>query len=276
MYESLQQWLSLMDQYGWILLVPLLERLWPMQSQRQLRPGLISDVIHVYQPFTPFLISAVAVYAATLPVDPGGVREFLGTSPWYFSLVAVILFSEVTFYIVHRLTHAIPLLWEFHRVHHSSVSLDSFSTHRFHILDKALFGIPYLACVLFFAPDPQVVFFFAVFQSFWDRYGHANLNAPRFTGYFITSPHFHRWHHEPTKTRTNFSRDFVFMDYLFGTVYYPVQDAKVFGEPGYSDNFFVQQWLPFKYLYQQWRQDGLLALLRPETIPSRPRESLAS
>lgn len=144
MYESLQQWLGHMNQYGWILFFPCWSGCGPCSRNNNCGlPGLISDVVHVYQSFTPFLIAGVAVYAASLHVNPGGVGEFLGISPWYFSLVVgVILFSEVTFYIVHRLTHAILLLWEFHRVHHSPVNLDSFSTHRFHILDKALFGYP--------------------------------------------------------------------------------------------------------------------------------------
>jgi sterol desaturase/sphingolipid hydroxylase (fatty acid hydroxylase superfamily) len=87
-----------------------------------------------------------------------------------------------------------------------------------------------------------------------DRYGHSNINGPRFTGYFIGSPHFHAWHHSraPEALNKNFGRDTVFMDYLFGTAYYPKDKrADSFGDPEFSNNYLVHQTLPFVSIFKR-------------------------
>src|SRR5689334_21732151 len=38
--------------------------------------------------------------------------------PFWAQPIAAILLLDYTLYIWHRLTHAVPLLWRFHRVHH--------------------------------------------------------------------------------------------------------------------------------------------------------------
>lgn len=261
----IQFWIAMFNDYGWFLLIPLLEQLFPARRQPLFRPGLISDIVHTYQPLAlhPFLLSGLAYLLVPISGD-GPWQNGLAGQPIWAQFVALALFSEITFYFVHRLTHTNKFLWEFHRVHHSSAMLDSFSTSRFHLIDKAFFAAPYVACIAYFGATPEGVFVFSVFQGFMSRYGHSNVNGPWFTGYLITTPHFHRWHHAnaPEAQNKNFSRDFVFMDYLFGTVHYPKgQVPSDFGEPGYSNNFFVQQWLPFVHLYRLIRKT-------PQRVPA--------
>jgi sterol desaturase/sphingolipid hydroxylase (fatty acid hydroxylase superfamily) len=88
-----------------------------------------------------------------------------------------------------------------------------------------------------------------------DRYGHSNINGPRWTGYFITTPHFHAWHHS-TELRAwnkNFGRDFVFFDYLFGSAFYPKDEAaREFGEPDYPAHIHLQFLKPFTELWGRY------------------------
>ena len=49
-----------------------------------------------------------------------------------FELLFAFLLLDFTRYWVHRLDHRVPLLWSFHRVHHSSEALDSTSGLRMH------------------------------------------------------------------------------------------------------------------------------------------------
>ncbi len=44
-------------------------------------------------------------------------------------------------YIVHRLLHSVPWLWQFHKVHHSAEVLTPFTVHRVHPVESLLFGI---------------------------------------------------------------------------------------------------------------------------------------
>ena len=53
-----------------------------------------------------------------------------------------------------------------------------------------MFAAPYVFAVNALGLNLEVVFWFGVFQSFMDRYGHSNINGPRWTGYFITTPQF--------------------------------------------------------------------------------------
>jgi peptidoglycan/LPS O-acetylase OafA/YrhL/sterol desaturase/sphingolipid hydroxylase (fatty acid hydroxylase superfamily) len=256
----------MISSYGWVFLLPLLEWFLPSRRQSIFRKGFLNDLVHAYQPLSlqPFIISGLVVITSFFSHPL--LQSWLATQSWAINLIVIIIIFEASFYWVHKATHAIPLLWEFHRVHHSSVLLDSISTNRFHIFDKALFSAPYLLLIIYFRPDSEVLFLYTVFQSLWDRYSHSNINGPFFTGRIIASPHFHRWHHSslPEARNKNFSRDFVFMDYLFGTAYYPHRIIPhSFGEPSYSNNILVQHFLPFTSLFKRARNKGLVSLFKP-------------
>ena len=174
--------------------------------------------------------------------------------PLWGQFLLVFVMTELVFYVMHRLMHAVPFLWAFHRVHHSSTQYYALMTKRLHLFDEMLFGVPTLSAVLFFSPDPRVAFILVFFRRFMDLYGHSNINGPRFTGYFLVTPHFHAWHHSnhPAAMDKNFSRDTVFLDYLFGTAYYPKgQIPTTFGDPSYTTNYFRQQIQPFIEIFRQ-------------------------
>ena len=277
---TLQEFLRAMTLFGWIWIIPVVERLIPMHGQKLFRPGIINDLVHTYHPIHLWSFAAASLSAwlaawaqnnvgQTLPLQ--GV---LADAHWATSLVAVFLMGHFTFYGFHWLSHKIPLLWEFHRVHHSSLNLDSFSTSRFHIFDKFLFAAPYLCLVTYFQPDPGTAFLYISFRDFWGRYGHANIRDPHWLGYFMSNPKFHRWHHSnnPEAIDKNFSAEFNFLDYLFGTAYYPDEGMpENFGEADYSNNILIQHYRPFQEIYKIAKRDGIMALFRkPRPISSKP------
>ena len=71
--------------------------------------------------------------------------------------------SEVSGYWGHRMSHQLPVLWRFHRVHHSSRQLDWLAPNRRHPIDlvvaRVSTSLPVL--VLGFAA-PAVVSYFAL------------------------------------------------------------------------------------------------------------------
>lgn len=242
--------------FGLIPLIYILERLFPTRSVRWLPKGWCSDLFHTYEPWIRAAVVSWFVLKLTplMPdVYPRGIAASL--SPWAGFTMALVV-SEVGFYFIHRATHALPWLWEFHQVHHSSVEYYSLMTSRFHILDLALFETPNIVLFAWLGIPAEVLMVFGFFRGFMDRYGHSNINGPYFTGYLIGSPHFHAWHHStlPQAINKNFGRDTVFMDYIFGTAYYPKGiRAYGFGDPTYSSNYFVQQVTPFVTLLRKLR-----------------------
>ena len=140
--------------YGWIWLVPVIERISPLKGQKFIRPGMINDLIHTYHRAHLWTILNAAFFAwlVAYAQAKGGegpyLRGALINAHWSVDLIAILLFGHVTFYAAHYACHKIPLLWQFHRVHHSSLSLDSISTSRFHIIDKTFFAAPYLLSLI--------------------------------------------------------------------------------------------------------------------------------
>ena len=242
--------------YGLIPLILVLERIFPTRKISLIPNGWLSDLFHTYEPW--MRAAVVSWLAVTLsPWLPDGYPKGVAAElPIWSAFLLALLVSEVGFYFVHRATHAFSWLWEFHRVHHSSVEYYSLMTSRFHVLDLALFEVPNIILFAWLAIPADALSYFVLFRGFMDRYGHSNINGPRFTGYFIGSPHFHAWHHSraPEAIDKNFGRDTVFMDYLFGTAYYPKgKRADNFGDPGFSNNYIVHQALPFVRLFQRLR-----------------------
>ena len=269
--ETTMQWMGMLSLYGWIWMIPLIERVIPINDQKFLRPGIINDLIHTYHRahLHSFVNAALMAWLATYAQQNGGttlpLQGILANAHWFWNCVALLLMGHVTFYVAHYCAHKIPFLWQFHRVHHSSLALDSFSTSRFHIIDKALFAAPYLVLVTYLQPDPVLTFLFVSFNDFWGRFGHGNIRSPHWLGYFMSTPKFHRWHHSnhPEAIDKNFSAEFNFLDYLFGTAYYPKERIPDnFGDSHYSNNIIVQHYRPFLDIYSIYRKKGFMALFR--------------
>ena len=281
-----QQWFQMLSIYGWIWLIPIVERLIPLKGQRLIRPGMVNDLIHTYHRFhlwtmlNAVLASWLITYAQTHEGQGPYLRGALIDAHWSLNFIAILFFGHVTFYASHYACHKVPMLWQFHRVHHSSVYLDSFSTSRFHVIDKTLFAAPYLMLVTYFQPDPGMVFLFITFNDFWGRYGHGNIKDPHWLGYFMSNPKFHRWHHSnhPDAIDKNFSAEFNFLDWIFGTAYYPKdQVPEDFGSGEYSNNIIVQHYQPFLDCYNIVKADGWMALLRkPQDKPLKHRPTLGN
>ena len=269
--STTELWLQTLSVYGWIWLIPIVERLLPIKGQKFIRPGMINDLIHTYHRVLihSMLNAALIAWIATYAQQHGGsalpLQGSLAQANWFWNCVALLLMGHVTFYVAHYCAHKIPFLWQFHRVHHSSQTLDSLSTSRFHILDKALFAGPYLMLVTYLQPDPGLTLLFISFNDFWGRLGHGNIRTPRWLGYFMSTPTFHRWHHSnhPEAIDKNFSAEFNFLDYLFGTAYYPKDKIPDdFGERNYSNNIIVQHIHPFLDVYNIAKKRGVMALFR--------------
>ena len=239
---------------------------------------MINDLIHTYHRLhlhsmlNAAFVAWLVTYAQRHAGQGAYLQGSLATVHWAWSFFALLLMGHITFYVAHYYSHKIPLLWQFHRVHHSSLTLDSFSTSRFHVIDKALFAAPYLMLVTYFQPDPALVFLYISFRDFWGRYGHGNIKDAHWMGYILSNPKFHRWHHSnhPEAIDKNFSGEFNFMDYMFGTAYYPKERIPDnFGEADYSNNIIVQHYRPFVDIYNIAKKDGVMALfIKPKPKPT--------
>lgn len=111
-----------------LVFVPL-ERAFPrLPGQTTFRYGWTTDGAH-------FMVSHLAVQALTfltlLPAtalatlwQPAGLQRAILSQPLALQFLEILLLADFTQYWVHRAFHAVPCLWRFHAIHHSSRSLD--------------------------------------------------------------------------------------------------------------------------------------------------------
>lgn len=168
-----------------------------------------------------FRASAVVV-AASVADSPYGL---LNRSSIPFSVRAVLAFLllDLVQYFDHYLRHAIPLLWRFHKVHHSDGDLDFSTGLRFHPGEVLFTQGVYLLAIAVAAPPASVVLCFELCNIAQALFSHANINLPprfeRLLQLIQVTPRFHEIHHSRhgVDQRSNFAVMFSFWDRLFRT-----------------------------------------------------------
>lgn len=157
---------------------------------------------------------------------------YLFKIPFWSKLILGVLLYDLTTYWIHRATHKIPLLWRFHRVHHSDTTLDSSTFFRFHPIELIMvFGMGNILAVVLFGTDLLSMALYYFILNIFVFFEHSNLHYPllldKTLGWIITTPNLHKVHHEQNQfyTDSNFADIFILWDRLFGTYkYLPVKN----------------------------------------------------
>jgi len=181
-------------------------------------------------------------------------------------MAAIILAADLGFFIGHYLSHKVPLLWEFHKVHHSAPVLNPLTNYRFHPVDRILLGIFIgLSIALikggfgFAYPDGiaemtalNVGVLLAFNLSANLRHSHIWLSYGWHLSHILSSPAQHQIHHgsEPRHFDKNFGLIFSLWDWIAGTLYVPRAVEQVrFGLSGREHEEYDSLWrlysLPF-------------------------------
>lgn len=149
---------------------------------------------------------------------------YLFELPIWAKLIVSVAFYDITAYWIHRATHKIPLLWRFHRVHHSDTTMDSSTVFRFHPIELTMvFGLGNIVTAAVFGTDvfSMALYYFILYIFFF--FEHANLNYPKWLnstfGLFFVMPDHHRVHHQQDQfyTDSNYADIFILWDRIFGT-----------------------------------------------------------
>lgn len=151
-------------------------------------------------------------------------RAWVSALPLLVQIVAIIFFTDLVQYWVHRAFHRVPLLWRFHAVHHSAKSMDWIAGARMHIVEICILrGITVLPMILLgFSNTAVHIYIFVVYL--WATFAHANIGwRLRGIEQLIVVPRFHHWHHglEEEAVDVNFAIHFPWLDRLFGTYHMP-------------------------------------------------------
>ena len=254
--------------YGLLLVsivVWLLELFFPWRKlQAAVRKDFWLDAFYMFFNFFIFSIVIAGVYAVIEKLL-GGVDVMYSIAlfdksalPSWAFLIVFFIVNDFVQWFTHVMLHKFPVLWRFHKVHHSVQEM-GFAAHlRYHWMENILYKpLKTFAVMILVGAEPEHAFFMHFFSILIGHLNHANV---RITWgplkYVFNNSVMHLYHHAKElpvdrANGVNFGISLSIWDYIFKKNYIPQdQDGSyVLGFEGienYPKGFFGQLVSGFK------------------------------
>ena len=168
---------------------------------------------------------------------------------WWMKFLAALLLLDALMYLWHRAVHRIPVLWRFHRVHHSDPELDVTTSIRFHFGEIAVSAVLRLALIPIFGFSFAHLILYDLIQLPIIQMHHSNLRLPlavdRVLRAVIVTPNMHQVHHSRVgkELNSNYSSIFSLWDRI-GKTFRLRTDPRTpeFGLPGFDSESKQSVW----------------------------------
>ena len=222
-----------------------------LERRRPLRRETEAKLVRNVRNLAVAATSALAIQLAEAPVvmplakavhrRRWGLLKRRGFPRWLENVLAVVML-DYTLYVWHVLTHRVPLLWRFHKVHHVDRDLDASTALRFHFAEMMI-SVPFRALqVLAIGVSPKALRFWQQATLVEILFHHSNVRLPcrieRWLSKLVMTPRLHGIHHStaPDEMNSNWSSGLTVWDWLHGTLQtdVPQQQIKI-GVLGYDD-----------------------------------------
>jgi|SRR5579859_9461 len=164
-------------------------------------------------------------------IDPGAARAI--------ATLALFLAYEFGYWLDHYLSHKVPFLWEFHKVHHTAEVLSPLTAFRVHPVDTLVFAnisslilgmtagaLDYLfggSVSPFTLSGSNIVLVAFIFLTVHLQHSHIWISFTGLLGRIFLSPAHHQIHHsaDPIHFNRNFGSCLSVWDWAFGTLMVP-------------------------------------------------------
>jgi sterol desaturase/sphingolipid hydroxylase (fatty acid hydroxylase superfamily) len=178
------------------------------------------------------------------------------------SVVTVMLFLayELGYWFNHWLSHKVPVLWEFHKVHHNAEVLTPLTNFRVHPVYTFVFAnILALATAIangfgnymfgdttyqYALSDTNIILVLFIHAYVHLQHSHMWIAFRGVTGRIFVSPAHHQVHHSdnPKHFNKNYGSCLAVWDWMFGTLYVPEKQREklTFGFTGAPDAHTVK------------------------------------
>jgi sterol desaturase/sphingolipid hydroxylase (fatty acid hydroxylase superfamily) len=183
-----------------------------------------------------------------------GIAQAASLPAWActgLATVALFLAYELAYWVDHWLSHKVPALWEFHKVHHTAEGLTPLTNFRVHPVDSVVFGnitalfMGLTAGVLghvlgrpvspFTVSGGNIILLGFIFLTVHLQHSHIWIAFTGVWGRIFVSPAHHQLHHsaDPAHFDRNFGSCLALWDWMFGTLNMPSRErqAITFGAP---------------------------------------------
>ncbi|MFD1159820.1 sterol desaturase family protein [Roseovarius aestuarii] len=214
---------------GLFTLLALIEAALPRRQRRQPRGTrwvtnwaiVILDMLTLR--LLAFALPLLAVGAALHAEAQGwGAMNALQLPMWLAIMLTLLIF-DLAIWAQHLITHKIPVLWRFHRVHHADRDIDVTTAIRFHPVEIALSMLLKIGLVYLLGPPAIGIIAFEIMLNGTAMFNHANIRLPKALDTIIrqtlVTPDMHRVHHSVHRHEhdSNYGFALSIWDRMFGT-----------------------------------------------------------
>ena len=223
------------------LLVGMLERV-PRLSLRKLpspRPYLATDTAWYLVAISATAISAFVFRPQLAKLAVGPVRSAVDGIPLAGRLLLGLIVFDFVSFVVHVCLHRFDVLWNVHKVHHSSLNLDGYATTRTHMFENLMRFVPGQAALFLMGMPVEIVTATVALAAVYGVSNHSNLDLDlRWVEGLLVTPRLHHRHHVPSTTQHNYGGIFTIWDRALGTlVRRDTEPSERFGVPGEIDSY---------------------------------------
>jgi sterol desaturase/sphingolipid hydroxylase (fatty acid hydroxylase superfamily) len=132
------------------------------------------------------------------------------------------LLLDAWMYVWHRANHTVPLLWRFHRMHHSDERMDVTTATRFHLGEQLGSSLLRLLLIPLLGLEVGHLLVYDALVIAATNFHHANLGLGRLDSWLrwlIVTPDMHRIHHSllVRETNSNYATVLSLWDRLAGS-----------------------------------------------------------
>jgi len=199
----------------------------------------------------------VGLVAVAGPVAPSTWSPYVTRS-----IITAMLFLayELGYWFNHWLSHKVPVLWEFHKVHHTAEVLTPLTNFRVHPIYGWIFAniLAFSAAVAngignymfgetayqYAINDTNIILVLFIHAYVHLQHSHMWISFRGVLGRIFVSPAHHQVHHSgnPKHFDKNFGSCLALWDWMFGTLYVPAKEREplVFGFPGNANAHTVK------------------------------------
>jgi sterol desaturase/sphingolipid hydroxylase (fatty acid hydroxylase superfamily) len=224
-YDYLHHLPTLVTAWGLILLLAL-ESWLPATGnrRRRLRHTARNLTLGLLNILVAATLAAPSIASVAMWTDESrfGLLNLLNLPP-AIAIVTAILMFDGWLYLLHRANHKFPLLWRFHRAHHSDPEMDATTAIRFHTGEVLISSALRLAVIPLLGITLWQLLIYESLMLPVIMFHHSNVKFPekadRRLRALIASPAMHRVHHSRMRfeTNSNYAIIFSFWDRIGGT-----------------------------------------------------------
>ena len=197
---------------------------WAILSYQAISNGIIAGLVALFGPMTP---TALPSYVPRIVIT-----------------VMLFLAYELGYWFNHWLSHKVPVLWEFHKVHHTAQVLTPLTNFRVHPVYTWIFAniLAFSVAVAnglgnymfgetayqYALSDTNIILVLFIHAYVHLQHTHIWIAFRGVLGRIFVSPAHHQVHHSdnPKHFNKNFGSCLALWDWMFGTLYVPQKERE--------------------------------------------------